>query len=107
MGTRTTVICRLLEAEGIPADPGYPPMYRYDLFQPQLSRLPVPSAFPERFDFSQMHLPAVERAGESEAVWLEECVFRAGHQGVDDVVAALLKLQAHAAEIANIQLPRE
>jgi hypothetical protein len=41
----------------------------------------APSAFPERFDFGKMHLPAAERACEHEPVWLDECIFRAGRQG--------------------------
>src|SRR6185436_18046092 len=85
-------VCAALEAEGIPADEGYQPMHRYPLFQPHLSKLPVPSAFPERFQFEQMHLPEAERAGEHEAVWLAESIFRAGPQGVDDVVAAIRKI---------------
>jgi hypothetical protein len=76
-------------------------MHHYDLFQPGLSRLAVPSAFPERFRFDQMHLPEAERACQREAVWLDECIFRAGRQGIDDAVAAIRKIQAHAAELAQ------
>ncbi|MBN1261525.1 MAG: DegT/DnrJ/EryC1/StrS family aminotransferase [Anaerolineae bacterium] len=86
------VLCDALEKEGIPAELGYPPMHRYDLFQPRLSRLPVPSAFPEFFDYDHLHLPEAERAGQREAVWLDECIFRAGRQGVDDVVKAIQKV---------------
>ncbi|MGC9348332.1 MAG: DegT/DnrJ/EryC1/StrS family aminotransferase [Anaerolineae bacterium] len=89
------VICRALQKEGIPASVGYPPMYRYDLFQPTHSRLPVPSAFPQHFEFDTMHLPEVERAAEHEAVWLNENVFRAGRGGVDDVADALMKIYEH------------
>jgi hypothetical protein len=78
-------------------------MHHYELFQPSLSRLPVPSAFPEKFAFDEMHLPEAERACEHEAVWLDECIFRAGRQGVDDAVAALRKIQAHAAELAALK----
>jgi dTDP-4-amino-4,6-dideoxygalactose transaminase len=92
-------VCAALEAEGIPADVGYPAMHRYPLFQPHLSKLPVPSAFPERFQFDQMHLPQAELAAEHEAVWLEEATFRAGPKGVDDVVSAVRKIQAYAAEL--------
>ena len=76
-----------MSAEGIPCETGYPPMHHYDLFQPGLSKLPVPSAFPERFDYSNTSLPEAERGGERESIWLDESVFRAGHKGVDDFVA--------------------
>jgi dTDP-4-amino-4,6-dideoxygalactose transaminase len=89
-------VCAALDAEGIPCWVGYQAMHHYDLFQPGLSKLPVPSAFPERFQFEQMRFPQAERACEHEAVWLDEAVFRAGPQGVDDAVAALRKIQAFA-----------
>ena len=93
-GASHTDVCQALAAEGIPCWVGYEAMHHYSLFQPGRSRLPVPSAFPERFDFSRMHFPEAERAGEHEAVWLDESVFRAGQQGVDDAVAAIRKIQA-------------
>jgi hypothetical protein len=54
--------------------------------------LPVPTAFPERFNFDEMTLPAAEQAGEREAVWLGETIFRAGREGVEDVVTAVQKI---------------
>ena len=96
-------VCYALAAEGIPCWVGYEAMHRYTLFQPGLSRLPVPSAFPERFAFDEMHLPEAERACEHEAVWLDECIFRAGRQGIDDAVAAIHKVQANAAELAALK----
>ena len=95
------VVCAALEAEGIPCEAGYPPMHHYDLFQPRLSKLPVPSAFPERFDYSRMSLPEAERAGERESVWLDESVFRAGRKGVDDFIAALRKVLENAPALAQ------
>jgi dTDP-4-amino-4,6-dideoxygalactose transaminase len=100
-GNSHEVVCAALEAEGIPADVGYQPMNRYDLFQPGLSKLPVPSVFPERFDFSKINLPEAERAAERESVWLGESVFRDGQKGVDDFVAALRKVQENGKELAE------
>jgi dTDP-4-amino-4,6-dideoxygalactose transaminase len=95
-------VCAALDAEGIPCWVGYEAMHHYQLFQPLRSRLAVPNAFPERFDFDALHLPEAERACEHEAVWLDECVFRADFQGVDDVATALRKIQANAAELAKL-----
>ncbi len=100
-GVNHTGVCRALGAEGIPAGPGYAPLHHEPLFQPQLSKLPVPSAFPEHFNFAEMHFPEAERAGERESIWLAERVFRAGRQGVDDFIAALLKLQENRDELAR------
>jgi hypothetical protein len=95
------VLCAALEAEGVECEPGYEAMHRYELFQPRNSRLAVPNAFPERFAFDKMSFPAAERACEHEAVWLDEAVFRAGRQGVDDAVTALKKIQKNAPELAK------
>ncbi|MBN1665913.1 MAG: DegT/DnrJ/EryC1/StrS family aminotransferase [Anaerolineales bacterium] len=98
-GAEHEEVCAALEAEGIGCWVGYEPMHNYSLFQPQLSKMAVPSAFPAYFDFSKLALPAATRACEHEAVWLDEAVFRAGQQGVDDAVAALQKIHQNAAEL--------
>ncbi|MGD0707301.1 MAG: DegT/DnrJ/EryC1/StrS family aminotransferase [Anaerolineaceae bacterium] len=102
-GAEHQVVCFALAGEGIPCDHGYPAMHHYDLFQPWLSRLPVPSAFPERFQFEKLHFPEAERASEDEAVWLNEAIFRAGKQGVDDVVNALKKLLDNRSEMQQLE----
>ncbi len=98
-GVEHDVLCGALDAEGIECWVGYPAMHNYDLFQPQQTRLAVPSAFPQYFDFTSMDLPEATRACEHEAVWLDEAVFRCGPQGVDDAVAALKKIQRNAGEL--------
>jgi dTDP-4-amino-4,6-dideoxygalactose transaminase len=100
-GVEHDVLCAALEAEGVPAEVGYEAMHHYSLFQPRNSKLAVPNAFPERFDFSRMSFPVAERACEHEAVWLDESIFRAGRQGVEDAVAALKKIQENASELAE------
>ncbi|UCC53885.1 MAG: DegT/DnrJ/EryC1/StrS family aminotransferase, partial [Anaerolineaceae bacterium] len=76
-GFNHEVVCHLLDEEGIPCWVGYEAMHHYELFQPQLSKLPVPTAHPERFDFANMDLPESERACQQEAVWFDEAIFRA------------------------------
>lgn len=94
--------CQALSAEGIPVDTGYPAMNHYDLFQPALSRLPVPSAFPEYFEFDKMSFPVVERASRVESVWMGESIFRAGTKGIDDLVTGVRKLAENCDELANL-----
>jgi len=98
-GVEHDVLCAALDAEGVDCWVGYEAMHNYELFQPQNSNLAVPKAFPQYFDFESMHLPEAVRACEHEAVWLDEAVFRAGLQGVDDAVAAIKKVQRNAAEL--------
>jgi dTDP-4-amino-4,6-dideoxygalactose transaminase len=102
-GATCEAVADALEAEGIGAEVQYPPMSRYDLFQPRLSRLPVCVEHADRLDPSRMSFPVAEAAGEREAVYLQERVFRAGRQGVEDVVTALAKVQAHAHELIPVQ----
>lgn len=92
-GADHDVVCAALHMEGVPCWTGYEAMHNYELFQPQLSKLAVPSAFPEKFKFQEMNLPEATRACEHEAVWFDESIFRTDHQGVDDAVAALKKIQ--------------
>jgi dTDP-4-amino-4,6-dideoxygalactose transaminase len=100
-GVRHDVFCAALSAEGIPVDTGYPAMSRYDLFQPYLSRLAVPSAFPEYFQFDQMSFPVTEQAAEETTVWMGESLFRAGRRGIDDLVAGVQKLIENREQLAN------
>jgi hypothetical protein len=88
-----------MEAEGIPAEVQYPPMNRYELFQPALSRLPVAVAHAERLDPARMSFPVAEAAGLRESVYLMENTFRAGEEGVRHAAEALAKIQANAEEL--------
>jgi dTDP-4-amino-4,6-dideoxygalactose transaminase len=98
-GATNSTVCAALEAEGIEAEVQYPPMSRYELFQPSLSRLPVAVEHAERLDPSRMSFPVAEAAGLRESVYLMEAVFRDGERGVHDAVEALAKVQRHAAEL--------
>lgn len=103
-GCRNDTFCYALSAEGLPVDTGYPPMHQYDLFQPALSRLPVPLAFPEYFQFDQMSFPVTERAAEWESVWMKEAIFRAGKQGVDDFIAGIRKLDENRDRLRKLAI---
>jgi len=98
-GVEHDVLCAALDAEGVDCWTGYEAMHNYKLFQPQKSKLAVPSAFPQYFDFKSMHLPEATRACEHEAVWLDEAIFRAGPKGVDEAVTAIKKIQKNATEL--------
>ncbi|MCB2209816.1 DegT/DnrJ/EryC1/StrS family aminotransferase [bacterium] len=101
-GVGHDAFCKALSAEGIPIDTGYPVMSQYELFQPYLSRLPVPTAFPEYFQFDQMTFPVAERAAHDVAVWMGESIFRAGREGIDDLVTGIKKLVENKDELAVI-----
>ena len=98
-GMEHDLLVGALDAEGVECWTGYEAMNHYALFQPQKSKLAVPNAFPEYFDFENMELPEAERACEHEAVWLDENIFRAGQKGVDDAIRAIKKIQKNAVEL--------
>jgi dTDP-4-amino-4,6-dideoxygalactose transaminase len=100
-GADNLAVCEALEAEGVGAWEGYQPMSRYDLFQPGLSRLPVAVEHADRLDPARMSFPVAEDAALRRTVYLDESVFRAGRQGVEDAVTALAKIQRHAAELTQ------
>ena len=100
-GVKHDVFCDALSAEGIPVDTGYPVMSHYDLFQPYLSHLAVPTVFPEYFQFDQMTFPVTERAADVVAVWMGESIFRSGHEGIDDLVAGIRKLVENREELVK------
>jgi len=94
-------VCYALEKEGIPCWVGYEAMHHYNLFQPNLSHLPVPSAFPAYFEFAKMSFPVAEQACDEQAVWLDESIFRAGQKGVADVIRALKKILSNVDELSQ------
>jgi dTDP-4-amino-4,6-dideoxygalactose transaminase len=98
-GRTNHVVARALAAEGIPAAVQYPPMNRYELFDPKRSRLPVAVEYADRLDPSRMSFPVAEEAGLRASVYFMENVFRDGDRGVEQAVEAVAKVQAHADEL--------
>jgi dTDP-4-amino-4,6-dideoxygalactose transaminase len=100
-GATNEQVVEALEAEGIPAEIQYPPMSRYDLFQPHLSRLPVCVEYADRLDPSRWSFPVAEDAAERCLIYLDEAIFRAGDRGVDDCLEAIAKVQQHADQLTT------
>ncbi len=101
-GATNEIVCAAMEAEGIPAEVQYPPMSRYELFQPSLSRLPVAVENAARLDPQTMSFPVAEAAGLRESVYFMETVFRDGERGIRDAADALAKIQRHAGELSAV-----
>ncbi|MEA2579636.1 MAG: hypothetical protein QOE83_528 [Actinomycetota bacterium] len=98
-GRPNEIVCAALEAEGIQAEVQYPPMNRYDLFQPRLSRLPVAVEHADRLKPETMSFPVAEAAGLRESIYFMETTFRDGQRGIEDAAEALAKIQRHADEL--------
>ncbi|MBI3911809.1 MAG: DegT/DnrJ/EryC1/StrS family aminotransferase [Armatimonadetes bacterium] len=81
---------RALAAEGIPCSRGYHPLYRSDAFRVDAATHPFAGAR----DYRSLYLPVVERACDEEACWLTQSMLLAERQDMDDIVAAIRKIQA-------------
>ena len=98
-GRPNEVVCTAMEAEGIQAEVQYPPMNRYELFQPSLSRLPVAVEYAAQLDPTRMSFPVAEAAGLRESIYFMETTFRDGERGIQDAADALAKIQVNAEEL--------
>jgi dTDP-4-amino-4,6-dideoxygalactose transaminase len=78
-----------LRAEGIPCSPGYTPLYRENAFRPDRATHP----FAGERDYGAVRCPVAERASTEEAVWLNQTVLLASRSDMDDIVAAIRKIQ--------------
>jgi dTDP-4-amino-4,6-dideoxygalactose transaminase len=81
-----------LRAEGIPCSPGYTPLYRENAFRPDRATHP----FAGERDYGTIRCPVAERASTDEAVWLTQTLLLASREDMDDIVAAVRKIQAAA-----------
>jgi dTDP-4-amino-4,6-dideoxygalactose transaminase len=94
-----------MRAEGIEGiHTGYSlPVYRqpvmlapnFGLATPPLSS----GVYPQMPDYRQVSCPATDRACDTEALWVRQNMLLGGHQDMDDIVAAITKIQAHSDEL--------
>jgi dTDP-4-amino-4,6-dideoxygalactose transaminase len=81
---------RALNAEGIPCSAGYTPLYRENAFHPDRNTHP----FAGQHDYGSVHCPVAERACAEEAVWLFQTMLLGSRSDMDDIAAAVRKIQA-------------
>lgn len=80
---------RALSGEGVPCSPGYTPLYRESAFRPD----PDTHPFAGKRSYADVHCPVAERACTEEAVWLTQPLLLGTRSDMDDVVAAVRKIQ--------------
>ena len=94
-----------IRAEGIDAmHAGYSlPVYRQPVLLAKNFGLATPPLFsgvyPQIPDYSQVACPATDRACDAEAVWVRQNVLLGERQDMDDIVAAIDKIQRHSHEL--------
>ncbi len=94
---------KALAAEGVPASGGYSPLNREPVLKNTLESRGYRRVYGER-DISQWaernHCPANDQLC-GEAVWFTQTMLLGPRQGMDDIVAAIRKIQAHSSELAK------
>ena len=96
---------KALQAEGIEgAHGGYSlPVYRQPVMQAENFGLSTPPLFHgvhgKPPDYSEVALPATDRACDDEAVWIRQNMLLGDRQDMDDIVEAILKLQRYRDEL--------
>src|SRR5262247_670939 len=79
------------------------PVYRQPVLLAKNFGLATPPLFrgvyPEMPDYSQVALPATDRACAEEALWVRQSVLLGERQDLDDIVTAIDKIQRHSDEL--------
>jgi dTDP-4-amino-4,6-dideoxygalactose transaminase len=94
-----------MHAEGIEGmHAGYSlPAYRQPVLRAKNFGLATPPLFsgvyPQTPDYSQVACPVTDRACDAEAVWVRQNMLLGERQDMDDIVAAMVKIQSHCDEL--------
>lgn len=88
-----------LQAEGVPANEGYLPLYSQKMFTSHRVR-----AITGGRKYHELRLPGTEQAS-TELVWLPQYVLLSDEEALSDVAGAIKKLYDHAGEIPGEKFP--
>ena len=89
-----------LSAEGVPASPGYTPLHTSGLFRQFSERLQAAAFFGGRtIDYAGLDLPVTQKACDHEVCWFAQRVLLGTRQDMEDIAAAIMKVQKHCAEL--------
>lgn len=83
---------RALNAEGVPCSAGYTPLYHQGAFRVDPATHPVAAAR----HYADSHCPVAERVCAEEAIWLFQSMLLGSAADMDDIVAAVEKIQRAA-----------
>jgi len=90
-----------LKAEGIPCGSGYVPLYK-ERFMLNLAKDPLLSQlYGKKIDYSNVKLPATERACYEEGVWLFQSMLLGTREDMGDIVNAIAKIKENVKEILD------
>ncbi len=100
-GTSKSKFVDALNAEGIPASPGYSlPLYKQPVFLEKNFGVYMQEALRE-IDFGALNLPETEKACADEAIWISQNVLLGEKEDMDDIVRAIGKIRERRQELAR------
>src|SRR5437016_5635603 len=89
-------LMKALEAEGIPCEPGYPPVHSLDLFQNGAYRQRLGGEQRgQEHSFLKQPYPNAQRAF-SEAIWIPQPALLGDEEDMQEIAGAVRKLQKHS-----------
>ena len=90
-----------LRAEGIPCSEGYVPLYRMPAIQNGIRRLRAAFGRADAGESDLPNCPVTERACASEGIWFFQTMLLGTEADMDDIVAAVQKVQAGAGRLVS------
>ena len=95
-------LMKALEAEGIPCEPGYPPVHSLDLFQNGAYRQRLGGEQRgQKHAFLEQPYPNAQRAF-SEAIWIPQPALLGDEEDMEEIAGAIGKLQQNSADLGWI-----
>ncbi len=88
-----------LAAEGVPAAPGYVPLYKAEMFARNGKRSSAERFTGKTLDFAKVKCPVCERICDGEGFWIYQKQFLGPESDMDDIAEAIRKIQSHAAAL--------
>jgi dTDP-4-amino-4,6-dideoxygalactose transaminase len=103
-GVHRDLFLEALRAEGIPAEgPFYEPLYRAPLWHFRRDDFAVFTG--SQVDYLKTHCPVAEKAAYDESIWLHHPLLLGTEKEINDIVEAISRIQANAAELATLPRP--
>lgn len=103
-GVHRDVFLQALHAEGVPAEgPFYEPLYRAPLWH--FRREEFAAYASSGVEYANVRCPVAEKAAYDESVWLHHPLLLGSESDLEDIAAAIAKIQTNAEELVSIPRP--